>query len=611
MMKDQRKLLFSRIWKVLLFTLLIVCGLAVGFDFYYDLNDDTTIKDIVSGAYSGTPSGYSVQMLYPLGFLIAVLYRAIPGVAWYGLFLCICQFGVLFLLLYRMTKLYMTKKTQYVAWIVGALLYVGLLFRELVLIQYSITSAICMAGAIFLYVTGEFKQTTAATIKENVLPIILVVLSFMIRTEMCLMLLPFLFIAGIFRLISDPIQSKEKGFDIFRRNMIIVFLALFGMFAMLGLDSFAKHGTGVDQSWKRFDVFFEARTKLYDFYGLPQYEDNQAFFSEIGLSRESYTLLQNYNFALDESIDEHLLEEIVSYAEQGAGKINSLTSFWGAFYTRHTLGEGIWLYKQRIFGQEIGIWGIINACMYMLYLLLIFQKEASNRVIELLKIILLFAARSALFMYLLMVDRALDRVTIPIYLAEFTLLVGWICTMHAKKGRTGTAFIYGILVVCGLVSMCYNGNRTYAEYVDRERVNPRWETFISYCDYFPDEYFVMDVYSATSYEGVPYSEKIFKNVDNSMKNCDLCGGWLVKSPLYRQKIKRYGITDLEKALCKNEEKACETYFVVSHGKKLDWLSAYYEHKGQKIQLEQVDTIWYQNEAIFDVFALKPEVRKEK
>lgn len=605
-MKDQKRQIFGRLWKVFLFTLLIVCGLAVGFDFYYDLNDDTTIKDILSGAYSGTPSGYSVQMLYPLGLLIAVCYRAIPGVAWYGLFLCLCQFGVFALIAYRLTKLYQNKKTQIMVLCIATLVFVGLLFRELVIVQYSITSAICMAGAIFLYVTGKVKETTAATMKENIIPVILVILSFMIRTELCLMMMPFLLLAGLFRLILDPMGHNQKGIDIFRRNMFIVVLALTGMFAMLGLDSLAKHVSTVDQSWKRFERFFDARTKLYDFYNLPDYEENKEFYKEIGLSEESYTLLQNYNFSLDESIDEHLLEEIVTYSEKGAGKVNTLTSFWGLFYTRHTLSEGVWLYKQRFLTLSGGIRGFINACMYALFILMLLQEEPKKKFIQLIKVLLLFVLRSGLFMYLLMVDRALERVTTPLYLAEFVLLLGWqITLLQHRKQLPGKALFCTVLLMCGIVSICYNGNRTLTEYKNRERINPRWEAFMKYCDYFPEDYFVMDVFSSTSYDGIAYSEKIFKNVDNSIRNFDICGGWISKSPLYRTKIKQYGIVDLEKSLRQNEQATNQTYFVAAHNKDLAWLSAYYEHKGQKIQMEQVDTIWYQNEAIFDVFALKP------
>ena len=40
--------------------------MGICFDFYYDLNDDTMMSDIMSGAYSGVPDGHNMQTLYPL-----------------------------------------------------------------------------------------------------------------------------------------------------------------------------------------------------------------------------------------------------------------------------------------------------------------------------------------------------------------------------------------------------------------------------------------------------------------------------------------------------------------------------------------------------------------
>ena len=59
------------------------------FDFYYDLNDDTMMLDIMAGAYSGTPDGHNMQTLYPLGAVIALCYRyggRFPGTG----FFCAC-----------------------------------------------------------------------------------------------------------------------------------------------------------------------------------------------------------------------------------------------------------------------------------------------------------------------------------------------------------------------------------------------------------------------------------------------------------------------------------------------------------------------------------------
>ena len=74
---------------------LILAGiLAARFDFYYDLNDDVLIKDILSGVYSGTPDGHTMQLLYPLGALLALLYRglSIPVFGAFLLFLPVWEY---------------------------------------------------------------------------------------------------------------------------------------------------------------------------------------------------------------------------------------------------------------------------------------------------------------------------------------------------------------------------------------------------------------------------------------------------------------------------------------------------------------------------------------
>ena len=79
----------------ILVSLLVVLGIyAVGayfFDFFYDLNDDMVIKDILSGAYTGTPDGHTNQMLYPLGLILGFFYQVLPKAPVFGIFLCTCM----------------------------------------------------------------------------------------------------------------------------------------------------------------------------------------------------------------------------------------------------------------------------------------------------------------------------------------------------------------------------------------------------------------------------------------------------------------------------------------------------------------------------------------
>ena len=90
--------------------LILAWILAARFDFYYDLNDDVLIKDILSGVYSGTPDGHTMQLLYPLGALLALLYRGL-SIPVFGAFLLFCQFGSIWAVGYRSTVLVDEERT--------------------------------------------------------------------------------------------------------------------------------------------------------------------------------------------------------------------------------------------------------------------------------------------------------------------------------------------------------------------------------------------------------------------------------------------------------------------------------------------------------------------
>ena len=58
-----------------------------------------------------------------------------------------------------------------------------------------------------------------------------------------------------------------------------------------------------------------------------------------------------------------------------------------------------------------------------------------------------------------------------------------------------------------------------------------------------DNFYFIDVYSS-----VGYTEKMFVDVDNSLANYDIMGGWACKSPLQRKKLAAFGISNMEEAL---------------------------------------------------------------
>ncbi len=83
------------------FLLGLLLFVGVRYDYYYDLNDDVLIKDLMAGVYTGEPEGHNIQVLYPLSLAISLGYRIFPRMPVYGIFLCLCQYGCLWLIMER------------------------------------------------------------------------------------------------------------------------------------------------------------------------------------------------------------------------------------------------------------------------------------------------------------------------------------------------------------------------------------------------------------------------------------------------------------------------------------------------------------------------------
>ena len=243
------------------------------FDFYYDLNDDTMMLDIMSGAYSGMPDGHNMQTLYPLGVVIALCYRVCGRIPWYGLFLLLCQFGCFYLVGVRLCALTdktrkpdVDEKCRYFSIVkklflllVLSLFVWGVCLEHFVNIQYTITAAILSATAIFLFLTTPDTSDGRGFLIENIPSVILVIAAYQLRTEMLLLTFPYICLAGFYRL------TREK--KIFAKENLVKYggvlgIMLAGMLVARGID-YAAYGS---EEWKDFLRFFGARTTVYDFY---------------------------------------------------------------------------------------------------------------------------------------------------------------------------------------------------------------------------------------------------------------------------------------------------------------------------------------------------------
>lgn len=579
-----------------LFVVALWLILAVFFDFYYDLNDDTAMKDILSGAYTGIPDGHNIQMLYPLGAFVSLFYKAVPFVPWYGIFLCLCQFGALWAILCGLLSFVRKEKRKTAALLLAAA--AGVLFLyEFVFVQYTVTAGLLVTAAVVrIYAQPSAQPGRKQWICYHVPTVFLLVLAFYLRTEMMLLLTPFAGFAYLCRICgvvskndndvinNDSLKNDENVTKRIKKeieNAALLF-GITGLLMLVGLaaDNFA-YGSG---SWKQFRQLFDDRTEVYDFYGLPDYTENRKFYESAGLSEAEFTLLDNYNFDIDREIDTELMHEIAKYA--AAHQKDSMP---------RRLYLSVYTYLYRFAHGEELVFDLLAACGYFF---LVKAALIKKKPLLFLETALLFCMRTALWLFLLYRGRVPERITHPLYLAELLLLLlfflSWQNVLQWKKyEKSAILSLYVILCLCAAL---FHIPDVRQQYDRREEINVQWQELKEYCMADAEHFYYVDVYSA-----VPYSEKLFADTDPAYRNFDYAGGWSVKSPIAAKKRMRGGLNESEAADGGKALLSGKALFVADgtdEKRSPDFLVSYYGEQGKTVRIQEIDRV-----GIFSIFQI--------
>ncbi len=568
--------------------------LSVRFDFFYALNDDVFMRDIMAGSYTGTPDGHNIQTLYVLGAFISLFYKLLRAFPWYGVFLFVCQMGSLYLIGVRLLGFCRRFAAKAGCMAVFSLFLWGVILPHTVALHYTFISAMLAASAMFLFITTPEGLSVGQFIVRNIPSVLLVILAYQLRTEMLLLLFPLIGLTGLFRWnMEDRFFRKEHYI-----KYGIVLSCMAGGMLLSRLIDLAAYGSG---AWKEFLLFFEKRTVVYD-YHLDVVTDgtHQEALRALGLNDAQQELLSNYNFGLDESIDAELMGEIAAYAGADADYAGAVPGSIRNYLYR-TLHEEDAPYNRLVIFLYIGAAcaGIFAASA---------KKEGRKKWSFLWELPLLGAVRTALWMFILIRGRYPERITHSLYFAEAVLLLGMLCTQFAGWMRTGaeepgkearqrpeggtaagkvsaanvaswiTGILFGILCASYLPQSI---GRTDAEEAERQSAYQSAMEVEQYCRAHPENFYFEDVYAT-----VGFTRKIFEDGDNAPANYDIMGGWLCKSPLYDEKLQKFGMETMEEGLIGQNA----VYFIAETDSDIDWIAAYYAGKGISVSAERVDVI---------------------
>lgn len=562
----------------LILALMVFTG--IRYDYYYDLNDDVLMKDILAGVYTGVPESRNIQMLWPVSAFISVFYRAAGNLPWYGIFLCVCHYGSLFLVVHRSLSLCRKRSGKLALLLAEGALIMGLCLDHLVSAQYTVTCTMLAGAAAFLFLTTDGGLPVKDFLKKNVGTILLVFLAYLIRSEMLLLLLPLICAAGVIK------WGSEK--KIFVKENFIKYLTVIGAVLLGVLIGQASHKIAYgSDAWRAFTEYFDNRTELYDFQVLPAYEEHRTFYESIGLMESERQLLENYNFGLDEEIDEKLLGEIAGYAAQCRSEekpfAERLRSSLGNYVRRTLTGPS---HNESDYPFNLAV--LFSYLAVVLTAVMLPGRKPGVRFLQIFwKLGLLGAVRTVLWVWLIMRGRVPVRISHSMYLMELSILAALLLLTCGQllKQRQGLpsklpAALLVLYLVLGAVILPSSIALTDRDVEEKAENNVRYDALYSYLRGQKDCFYFIDVYSS-----VAYTEKMFANVDNSLANYDIMGGWACKSPLWRKKLSAFGIQNMEEALTDRSD----IYYVQEKGADTGWLSDYYEDHGVSVSLRLADT----------------------
>ena len=624
----------EKINNIMLSLLVLVGVYAVGaycFDFFYDLNDDMVIKDILAGVYTGTPDGHTNQMLYPLGVVLGLFYRLLPQAPVFGIFLCAC-FGIcIAMITYCMQGFFKDTRVKVATDVLLIFVFLALMLWELVYVQYSVVCGVLAGTACFWFYTTPIESSIEEFWKKNIPALLLVWLAFQIRSEMLLLTSPFIATVGIWHWVESAVLEKENAMDIekmelwkhafSKENICKYLIFVVAMVLGLGLSYAGDFAAYRSAQWKEYRAFFDARTEVYDYTWYPKFEEQKEFYEENSISEIQYRLIDNYNFGLDESINENTLKSIASYGE----KPRMLGSV--AYRAKSTLVEMV----KRMFSLQDAPYNYFVLAAYVLVLgLAVIQKEKKYYK----KLVLLVGMRCIPWFYLLFVQRAVERITHPLYMIEFFVLLALLAGELYDRPLWNVEKYYrmavaGVLLAVAVISLPFAFSEVKAEQSRREQNLEKQNLWDQYAKENPGNYYYLDVYST-----IGFMEKMFDNVDNSQKNYDLLGGWVCHSPLQQKARESYVNMDSVETIkwendAVSDDEAVQNaesveiarllltdnfYFVAESNRDVTFIVDFYESKGKKVSLELQETIG-EDENPFQVYKVAEQkhttIRKGK
>ena len=549
--KDSRKKLAAVICICLVvFLVSVILG-----NVFYETNDDEGLNLIAVGGYGDAVSSYLVFINIVYSLLLKGLFSIVPGVNWYVWVLLILDLaGTLAICAVGSKKLSITGCIAFT-------LAVNLLFSTDLYnaVQYT-KSAMWYGAAGACLIADAYLEHNKMRSWSTLWGTVFFAFSYLVRS-----LCSYIAALALFCVIGIETLAewiKEKKLKIRSEAVISVILVA----AVIGAFGIAqKIGYGSDE-WKQYFRIYDARQELLD-YGLPDYSANSKEFSEIGVSRISYDMLEKWIFNDPDYFSVEKMEQIVAIKQAapryridgyilGQMILNIERAFTRFYIPFAFVGLGIIALLLRKW-KALGLWGALAVCIFLEY------------------------------WHLCCVNRVVYRVVFGVWAVPVCVLFAYIAMNTEKeiKWLSGALCVaLGILTCVFVIRNAVNFTSAKNGSVT-DNAKAATEQFIDAINEREDGFYLGDTDTfLTMIRGTPF--RVDSDYAGFYRNFAFIGGWTVTSPIGDYYLKERGIDNAMQALFKRDD----VFLVDNSGSEMLILHYLQEVYDPKITMVQVDEI---------------------
>lgn len=505
------------------------------FPFVYDINDDVAMRNVAAGVITGRPDAHLIHIKYVLGLCISALYRLFPGFDWYGVVMA----GIICLglaaLLYRGLTLSgnFWKKLLWVSFVLLGFTWLGL--RHLACFQWTVAAGVAGGAGLFLFAACQSGEAFQAWVEEGVSAFLLL-LCLCIRDDVFLLVLP---AAALLFWGRHGKLARGKRLPVFLAHWQMAAALAGGILLIWGVEAFA-YGS---PQWREFLAYNRDREAMMDFYGIPDYAEDEEFYQSLGMSEETVVNLHRYSL--------YLVEDI--YSE----KMHLLAERAKELYLQENpplkrLTDGISKVYGHLSGAEVlPVTAAVSALLAALWMLLRKKQEPLS----------LFTCLNLLFgaywLYLGYRGRVVERVVYTLlFLQIFTYLGMLLAGLQAEEADAGRpealsgtpeerrtvkmrwqdCCLAGLLGICLLAASCGQVKRLRETSAQRRDYN---QQFLEINRYMAEHR--ENVYFMTTFSIETYTDNFTLRRELPFTNLLSVGGWHSFSELENKKIEALGI----------------------------------------------------------------------